>query len=128
MNQFIPLLAATLTGTIVAIGWFITGKLNRANNIALKRLDYRIKALESFLPVWNEIEKDGAALVRTDVIEKLANARQSFHLYGAQNDIDLIEALVTAIERRDLDAANRALPAVVSLVRQGVRLELRADA
>ena len=128
MSEYIPVVAAVLGGLIVAIGWFVTGKLNRSNNIDLKRLDYRIRALESFLPVWAAVEKDGAALGNPDVIEKLAAARQSFHLYGTTSDIALIEALVGAIEANDLPAANAALPPVVSLVKQGVRLELRVGA
>jgi len=128
MNEYMPLIAAILGGLIVALGWYQTGKLNRANNIDLKRLDFRIKALESFLPVWHEIEKDGAALEKPDVIEKLATARQSFHLYGTQGDIDLIETLVKAIESKNLQAANAALPPLVNLIKQGVRVELRVDA
>lgn len=128
MKEYMPIIAAILGGLIVALGWYRTGQLNRANNIHLKRLDFRIKALESFLPVWREIQKDGGALAKPDVIEKLATARESFHLYGTQNDIDLIEKLVNAIEAKDSNAANEALPALVNLIKQGVRGELRIDA
>ena len=89
MKEYIPIIAAVVGALIVSIGWFVTGKLNRANNIDLKRLDFRIKALDSFLPVWNEIEKDGTALAKPDVLEKLAASRRSFHLYGTTKDIDL---------------------------------------
>jgi hypothetical protein len=128
MNEYMPLIAATVGALIVSIGWFVTGKLNRANNIDLKRLDSRIKALESFLPVWVEIEKNGAALGKPEVIEKLVAARRSFHLYGTQADILLIEALVDALQKKDLAAANKALPPLVTLIKQGVRNELRVDA
>ena len=125
MKEYMPIIAAILGGLVVALGWYRTGQLNRANNIHLKRLDFRIKALESFLPVWRAIQKDGGALSKPDVIDKLATARESFHLYGAQSDIDLIETLVAAIEAQDLNAANAALPPLVSLVKQGVRGELQ---
>lgn len=128
MKEYLPIFAAIIGGIIVSVGWFITGKLNRANSIDLKRMDYRIKALESFLPVWTEIEKDGAALGKAEVIEKLAAARRSFHLYASENDIKLLEALISAIERKDLAAANVALPPLVSLLKAGVRAELRVDA
>jgi hypothetical protein len=128
MKDYIPIIAAILGGLIVALGWFRTAHLNRANNIHLKRLDYRIKALESFLPVWREIEKDGLAFSKPDVIDKLSAARESFHLYGTQTDIDLIEALVKAVENKDLSAANKALPPLVALIKQGVRGELRIGA
>jgi hypothetical protein len=127
VKEYIPIIAAIFGGLVVARGWYKTGRLNRENNIHLKRLDFRIKALESFLPVWREIQKDGGALSQPDVIEKLATARESFHLYGAQNDIDLIEKLVSAIEGKDLKAANEALPPLVNLIKQGVRGELRIE-
>lgn len=127
MNEYLPIIAALLGGLIVSLGWYRTGQLNRENNVHLKRLDYRIKALESFLPVWREIQKDGNAFARPDTIEKLASARESFHLYGTQDDIDLIENLVCAIEADDLNAANKALPPLVELIKQGVRAELRID-
>ena len=120
-----PIIPAILGGLVVALGWYLTGRLNRANNIHLKRLDFRIKALESFLPVWRAIQKDGDAFSKPDVIDKLATARESFHLYGTQGDIELIEKLVTAIETPDLNAANEALKSLVSLIKQGVRGELR---
>jgi hypothetical protein len=128
VKEYIPIVAAMLGGVIVSIGWFVTGKLNRSNNIDLKRLDYRIRALESFLPVWTEIEKDGAALSRADVVEKLATARRSFHLFGAEADVQKIEALVVAVERKDLAAANKALSPIVALMKSGIRTELRINA
>ena len=128
MKDYMPIIAALLGGLVVALGWFRTARLNRENNIHLKRLDYRIKALESFLPVWREIQKDGSALNKSDVIDKLASARESFHLYGTQADIDLIEKLVSAIEKKDINAANFALPPLVALIKQGVRGELQIGA
>jgi len=125
MNEYMPIVAAILGGLVVALGWYRTGYLNRANNIHLKRLDYRIKALESFLPVWREIQKDDGALNKPGVIDMLATARESFHLYGTQGDIDLIEKFVGAIESKKLDDANEALPPLVNLVKQGVRGELQ---
>lgn len=128
MKDYMPIIAAILGGLIVVIGWFRTARLNRDNNIHLKRLDYRIKALESFLPVWREIQKDGAALNRPDVIEKLGLARESFQLYGTQADINLIEELVNAVEAKDLARANKALAPLVALIKNGVRDELRIGA
>jgi hypothetical protein len=119
LKVLMPLIAATIGALIVAIGWWVTGTMNRANNIALKRLDYRIKALESFLPVWSEIEKDDNALEKPEVKAKLAGARTSFQLYGTKGDIDVLEALVTAIERRDVPAYNRALQAILLSLGRG---------
>jgi hypothetical protein len=128
LKEYIPLVAAIVGGLIVSIGWFITGRLNRANNIDLKRLDFRIKAMESFLPVWNELEKDGAAFNRPDVIEKLNASVRSFHLYGRQSDIDVIQGLTHAINAKDLGATNLALKELVALLKSCVRQELRIDA
>ncbi|WP_342117557.1 hypothetical protein [Pseudoduganella sp. OTU4001] len=78
MKDFMPIIASVLGGLVVAMGWFRTARLNRENNIHLKRLDYRIK--------------------------------------------------VASIEAKDLDRANKALPPLVALIKQGVRGELSIGA
>ncbi|MEQ1777052.1 MAG: hypothetical protein ABL863_00745 [Nitrosomonas sp.] len=45
VKDWITLAAAV----ILAIGWFVTGYLNRVKDVAQKRLEYRLKTLEDFL-------------------------------------------------------------------------------
>lgn len=109
---------------IVAIGWFVTGYLNRIKDVAQKRLEYRLKALEAFLPVWFEIQKSGAPFTQPQFLTQLEDARAKFQLYGLQDEILKMEHFIVAIENKDLNAANNALNILVPLVRNRIRKEL----
>jgi hypothetical protein len=47
MKDWIALGAALGGALIVAIGWFVTGSLNRSKDVAQRRLEFRLLALES---------------------------------------------------------------------------------
>jgi hypothetical protein len=110
---------------IVAIGWYITGYLNRVKDVAQKRLEYRLKTLEAFLPVWFAILKDGAALSQPEVFAQLEDARSKFHLYGFKDEIELMEQLFSALYNKNLVEFNTILGKLVSLVRSRIREELK---
>jgi hypothetical protein len=44
-DNWVTIAGFTTAGSLVAIGWFVTGHLNRAKEVVLKRLEYRLKAL-----------------------------------------------------------------------------------
>ncbi|MDY0186030.1 MAG: hypothetical protein RBR43_09145 [Desulfuromonadaceae bacterium] len=110
---------------IVAIGWFVTGYLNRVKDVAQKRLEYRLKALEAFLPVWFAIQKNGAPFTQSGFLAQLEDARSKFLLYGFKDEIDSMEQFIAAVENSDLPAANKALNSLVPLVRSRIRAELK---
>ena len=115
------------SASIVAIGWFVTGYLNRRKDVAQKRLEYRLKALEAFLPVWFAIQKNSAPFTQPGFLALLEDARSKYQLYGHKDEIDLMERFVHAIESRDLSGANAALEALVPLTRERIRKELEID-
>jgi hypothetical protein len=112
---------------IVAIGWFVTGYLNRVKDVAQKRLEYRLTALQAFLPVWFSIQKSGAPFTQPGFLAQLEDARSKFQLYGFKDEIEVMETFIKAIEKQDLSGANAALTKLVPLVRLRVRKELRID-
>ena len=109
---------------IIAVGWFVTGYLNRIKDVAQKRLEYRLKALESFLPVYFSIEKNGAPFTQPDFLTQLENSRSNFQLYGFKDEIELMQYFISAIEEKNLPEANIALNKLVPLVRGRIRKEL----
>ncbi|MEI7237935.1 MULTISPECIES: hypothetical protein [Pectobacterium] len=109
---------------IIAVGWFVTGYLNRIKDVAQKRLEYRLKALESFLPVYFSIEKNGAPFTQPDFLTQLENSRSNFQLYGLKDEIELMQYFISAIEEKNLPEANIALNKLVPLVRGRIRKEL----
>jgi hypothetical protein len=116
------------SASIVAIGWFVTGYLNRLKDVAQKRLEYRLKALETFLPVWFSIQKNGAPFTQPGFLAQLEDARSKFQLYGFEDEIKLMEQFILAIEVKNLPAANTALGKLVPLVRTRIRKELNLNA
>ncbi|PXB00229.1 hypothetical protein DMB41_20785 [Pectobacterium carotovorum subsp. carotovorum] len=92
--------------------------------MAQKRLEYRLKALESFLPVYFSIEKNGAPFTQPDFLTQLENSRSNFQLYGLKDEIELMQYFISAIEEKNLPEANIALNKLVPLVRGRIRKEL----
>jgi hypothetical protein len=118
IHDWITILAAS----IVVIGWFVNSSLNRRHEIAKKRMEHRLDALQSFLPVFFSIKEE-----RTDEPEfaaRLAETRTKFQLYCHRNEIDSFESLITAIETRNHEAYEDALRDLPRLVREGIRSEL----
>ncbi len=121
INHWISIASAS----IVATGWFVTGYLNRSKDVAQKRLDYRLTALEAFLPVWFTIQKHSAPFADPRFLDRLEDARSKFQLYGLQDEIGTMEQFVSAIEQGDLPGANAVLGKLVPLVRSRIRKELK---
>ena len=117
-----------VSALIMATGWFVTGYLNRQKDVAQKRMEYRLEALEAFLPVWFFIQKNPAPFSDPDFLTKLENARGKFQLYCFQDEIDLMESFIKSCEENDLSCANASLEKLVPLVRSRIRAELKINA
>ena len=63
---------------IVALGWFVTGYLTRKKDVAQRRLEYRMKALEAFLPVWFTIQRNSAPFSQPGFLALVEDARSKF--------------------------------------------------
>ncbi|MGO9244349.1 MAG: hypothetical protein ACLP0A_04125 [Verrucomicrobiia bacterium] len=124
----ISLLSTLLAAVIVAAGWFITGWLNRRKDVAQRRLEHRVEALKSFLPVWFAIQRDRSPFQQPGFLQQLEAARANFQLYGRQDEIDLMEAFIRGCEQQNLVEANEQLGRLVPLVRNRIREELAIDA
>ncbi|WP_233968875.1 hypothetical protein [Pectobacterium polaris] len=114
-----------ISAFIVATGWFVTGHLNRIKDISQKRLEYRLRTLEAFLPVWFSIQKNSAPFTDQNFLANLENARSNFQLYGLIDEIKIMEEFISAIEAKNLKNANEALFNLVTLVRSRIRKELK---
>jgi len=113
-----------ISAIIVAFGWFVTGYLNRNQDIAQRRLEYWLMSLKSFLPVWWSIQRAGA-LSDEISLSMLGEARANFQLYGYKYEIDKMEKFITAVEKKKVDEANASLYELIQLLRSSVRKELK---
>jgi len=79
LDIWISIASALLAGSLVAIGWFVNGLFQRRKDVAQRRLDFRLNALESFLPVWFAIQKSGGApFTQPGFLQQLEHARSKF--------------------------------------------------
>ncbi len=117
-------LISLISAFIIAVGWFVTGYLNRRKDVAQKRLEYRLESLKSFLPVWFFIQKNSAPFEGKGFLAMLENARSNFLLYGYEDEIELMESFISSCETRNLDDANSNLSKLVPLVKNRIRKEL----
>jgi hypothetical protein len=108
----------------VIIGWFVNGQLNRKNEIAKRRFEYRMNALQSFLKVWFFIQKNTAPFTDPAFLTILQEARSNFQLYGMDDEIKLFESFINSAEQQNLQQANEALNKLVPLIRTKIRQEL----
>ena len=127
IENWITVASAFIAALIVAIGWLVTGHLNRKKDVAQRRLEYRLKALEAFLPVWFTIQKKSAPFLQPGFLALLEDARSKFQLYGYTDEIALMESFIHSVESQDLSGANVALGKLVPLVRARIRKELEID-
>lgn len=110
---------------IIAIGWFVTGYLNRAKDVAQKRLEYRLKMLEAFLPVFFAVLKNEKATADPTVVALLIETRYKFAIYGLGDEKALMEKLMIANEKKDRAQLTQTFNALFALVQSRIRKELK---
>ena len=114
-----------ISALIVVIGWFVNSFLNRRNEIAKKRMEYRLDALLSFTPVLFAFQEN-----RTNdkkFSEDMASCRTKFQLYCYSKEVEEFEKIVAAIENKNEKAYNEAFRQVTHMVRVEIRKELGLD-
>ena len=131
-DNWITLASAAVGGSLVALGWFVNGYQNRLQDVAQKRLEYRLKALESMLPVFFAVWQSGDPFSQPGVVKHLEDARSKWQLYGHRDEIKVLERLISSIENQNLQGVNDALrqlaPLVVKRTREELKLEPLPDA
>jgi hypothetical protein len=110
----------------VITGWFINSYLNRRHEISKKRLEYRLETLHSFLPVYLSISSSSDPFKNDKKLnDKLMNARVNFQLYGYQDEAQLFQNFVTALEKADTNEATIVINKLMQLTRSRIRNELK---
>ncbi len=121
--------AIIVSSIIVVVGWFVNNFLNRRHDISKKRMDYRLESLHSFLPVFLSITSSSQPFKDDPTLsDKIKNARVNFQLYGYQDEIDLFNKFVKAIEKQNTHEATTTINELIVLVRCRLRNELKLPA
>lgn len=108
----------------VIIAWFVNGELNRRNEIAKKRFEYRMTSLQSFLDVWFFIQKNPNPFIDPAFLLLIQNVRKNLQLYGKDDEIQLYEKFIKSAEKQDIEQTHKAMMNLVELVRLRIRKEL----
>lgn len=111
VSNWISILAAL----IVATGWFVTGYLNRRKDVAQKRLEYRLKMLDSFWEIAHILHKDQT--IDNELASKLEKLQISFNVYGNAKEIELMNTFIKTGHREDFSK-------LAGVIRDSLRLEL----
>ncbi|MEA3554066.1 MAG: hypothetical protein U9R39_06675 [Campylobacterota bacterium] len=87
---------------IVVLGWFINSYFNRKHERLKKQIEYRLMTLQSFFPVVVSLTSS-ANPFKDDkqLVSKIEEARINFQLYGYQDEIDLYNNFIEALEKQD---------------------------
>lgn len=113
---------ALLAGIIAVVGWFVNSWLNRRHEISKRRLEHRLDALRSFIPLFFTMKSENWA--DPEFGKMLSLSRQNFQLYCHPDEINAFELMVSTIEARNNEAFTVALRNLINIVRDGVRSEL----
>ena len=122
-KEYITLVSAIL----VVIGWFVNSYLNRKHEIFKKRLDYRLKMLESYKDVGEALERlfnNGDQNLADDFVSKLEKAQINFLLYGTKKEIELINKITEHASKNEYIEMKNKSAALMKLVRNNLRSEL----
>ncbi len=109
---------------IVAAGWFVTGHLNRKNEIAKERRKYRLDMLHSYfkiifsLPEYSKKPTESLKLP-----ELLEEARRKFVFYGYEDEISDYISFRT-MDPKNIEASIKHANKLSETLRQRIRDEL----
>jgi hypothetical protein len=110
---------------IIVVGWFVNSLLNRRHEIAKKRMEYRLDALLSFLPVLFAIQENRTKDEK--FAKDLGATRTKFQFYCYRKEVEAYESMVAAIEAQDHKAYTDAVREIARMVKDRVRKELGLD-
>jgi hypothetical protein len=116
-----------LSAFIVAMGWFVTGYLSRVKDVAQKRLDYRLEALEAFLPIGMALQKKGDPFKSPEFCKQFEDAQVKFQLYGFEDEAELMSSFTKSLLSKNQKEAENDYGKLASLVRMRIRKELKIN-
>jgi hypothetical protein len=110
------------SAVIVVIGWFVNSFINRRHEMAKKRMEYRLEALNSFFPVFFSIQRHRNPFEDDpNLLLNLESSRSKFQIYGQSDEIETFESMVRAIESQNVDLFLKKAQELVLLVRKRIR-------
>ena len=121
-------LTIIISSVIAILGWIVNNILKRRDEIAKKRLEYRLETLLSFMPIYKTFRdaRDAGTSLNMDkeLTEKINIAGVKFQLYGYQDEINLLQKFLDSINTGDQQALI-ILNELIELSKGRLRKELK---
>ena len=115
-----------ISACLAILGWIVNNILSRRHEIAKRRLEYRLEALHSFIPVYLSLSTSSNPFIDDPKLNKKFNdASVNFQLYGLQDEIDLFNSCQDSIMSNDGEKATKTLNKLIELVKYRLRDELK---
>jgi hypothetical protein len=115
-----------ISSVIVVFGWFVNSYLNRRHEISKKRLDLRMEMLLSFIPVALSINESSQPFEDDPLLlDKIRSTRIKFQLYGYQDEANLLNEFVNALESGKAIKVTEKVQKLTKLVLERLRNELK---
>lgn len=121
---------------VVVVGWIINGVLNKRHEIFKKRLDFRLKMLDSYILAAIALERlvqcragvDKIEDLTQDFLGKLEDAQVKIFFYGSSGEISAINEIVGFAEKNDHNNIKIKSNEFMNIIRINLRKELRMKA
>ena len=110
---------------VVIIGWFINSYFNRKHEKLKKQMDYRLMTLQSFSQVMNSFTSSPKPFENdVNLKSKIETTRVYIQLYVYQDELDLYEKFIKALEDSSIPKTVETLNKLMDLTRTRLRKEL----
>jgi len=114
-----------ISACLAIVGWIVNNILNRRHEIAKRRLEYRLEALHSFIPVIKAIQslaqnntyKQNPALIEESHIK--------FQLYGTQEENEIFNEIIKYGNENDTTELVIKTEKLAKIVLTEIRNELK---
>jgi hypothetical protein len=116
-----------VSALIIVAGWFVNSWLNRSHEIAKKKLEHRLTALQSFIPFASSVVREDPVKNDPNFFDKLWTAYTNIQLYGTELEIELMNEMYGAFLKKDSEKAMKAYSKLYECVRSDLRKELNIN-
>lgn len=110
---------------LVIVGWFANSYFNKKYEKLKKQMEYRLMTLQSFMLITNSFTSSSAPFKDDKNLKSnIEKTRVYFQLYGYQDELDLYEEFIKALEESNIPKTVKTINELIGLTATRLRKEL----
>ncbi|WP_257263032.1 hypothetical protein [Endozoicomonas sp. ONNA2] len=122
------ILAIIISAIILASSYCINAFINRRHEMKLRRIEFRLDTLNSFLPVYLSIKQHSDPFSQDNaLLPNLQSSRLKFQLYGRKDEDQIFDSMIQALESRDVAVFVNKSQELIDLIRIRIKEELELE-